>query len=69
MRWPPKRPSISNEPDWKNLVPEYSLVAGVPAEVKRRLRDEEIENLTASAARYVGYKNSYLAAGVQHPLF
>ncbi len=50
------------------VVPEYSLVAGVPAEVKRRLTDKEIENLTASAARYVGYKNTYLAAGVQHPL-
>jgi carbonic anhydrase/acetyltransferase-like protein (isoleucine patch superfamily) len=50
------------------VVPEYSLVAGVPAVVKRRLTDEEIENLTASAARYVGYKNTYLAAGVQHPL-
>jgi carbonic anhydrase/acetyltransferase-like protein (isoleucine patch superfamily) len=48
-------------------VPEYSLVAGVPAAVKRRLTDEEIENLTASAARYVNYKNTYLAAGVQHP--
>jgi gamma-carbonic anhydrase len=48
------------------VVPEYSLVAGVPAKVKRRLTDKEIENLTASAARYVGYKNTYLAAGVQH---
>jgi carbonic anhydrase/acetyltransferase-like protein (isoleucine patch superfamily) len=50
------------------VVPEYSLVAGVPAEVKRRLTDEEIKNLTASADRYVSYKNTYLAAGVQHPL-
>ena len=49
------------------VVPEYSLVAGVPAAVKRRLTDEEIENLTASAERYANYKNSYLAAGVQHP--
>jgi carbonic anhydrase/acetyltransferase-like protein (isoleucine patch superfamily) len=47
------------------VVPEYSLVAGVPAEVKRRLTDTEIENLNASATRYVGYKNAYLAAGVQ----
>ena len=51
------------------VVPEYSLVAGVPAAVKRRLTDKEIENLTASAARYVNYKNTYLAAGVQHPRF
>jgi len=49
------------------VVPEYSLVAGVPAVVKRRLTDQEIENLTASTARYVNYKNTYLAAGVQHP--
>jgi carbonic anhydrase/acetyltransferase-like protein (isoleucine patch superfamily) len=48
------------------VVPEYSLVAGVPAEVKRRLTATEIENLTASAARYVGYKNAYLAAGIHH---
>ncbi|MDZ7343864.1 MAG: gamma carbonic anhydrase family protein [candidate division KSB1 bacterium] len=48
------------------VVPAYSLAAGVPAEVKRRLTDEEIENLTASAERYIGYKNFYLAAGIQH---
>jgi len=48
------------------VVPEYSLVAGVPAAVKRRLTAQEIDNLTASAARYVGYKNSYLAAGGGH---
>jgi carbonic anhydrase/acetyltransferase-like protein (isoleucine patch superfamily) len=48
------------------VIPEYSLVAGVPAQVKRRLNDKEIENLTASAARYVDYKNTYLATGVQH---
>ena len=44
------------------VVPEYSLVTGVPATVKRRLTDQEIANLTASAARYVNYKNTYLAA-------
>ena len=48
------------------VVPEYSLVAGVPAAVKRRLTDHEIENLAASAQRYVEYKNVYLAAGIQH---
>jgi carbonic anhydrase/acetyltransferase-like protein (isoleucine patch superfamily) len=48
------------------VVPEYSLVAGVPAAVKRRLVDKEIENLTGSADRYVGYKNTYLAVGIQH---
>jgi len=51
------------------VVPEYSLVAGVPAEIKRRLTDKEIENLAASAARYISYKDIYLAAGIQPPLF
>ena len=46
------------------VVPENSLVAGVPAEVKRPLRREELENLQASAERYVRYKNEYLAAGI-----
>lgn len=49
------------------VAPEYSLVAGVPAEVKRPLKDDEIENLTASVERYIGYKNLYIAAGIQHP--
>ncbi len=41
-------------------VPNNSLVAGVPAIVKRTLTAEEIEQLKASAERYVKYKNSYL---------
>jgi len=41
-------------------VPNNSLVAGVPAIVKRTLTAEEIEQLKASAERYVNYKNSYL---------
>lgn len=49
------------------IVPENTLVAGNPAVVKRELRDNEIENLIASAQRYVRYKNTYLAAGVGHP--
>jgi len=46
------------------VVPPRTLVAGVPAEVKRLLKSEEIENLLASAERYVRYKNEYLAAGI-----
>ena len=46
------------------VVPEHTLVAGNPAVVKRELRTEEIENLLASAERYVRYKNTYLAMNV-----
>lgn len=41
-------------------VPAGSMVAGVPARVKRRLTEEEIEAIVRSARRYVGYKNQYL---------
>lgn len=43
------------------VVPEHTLVAGNPAVIKRELRREEIENLLASAERYVRYKSTYLA--------
>ena len=48
-------------------IPEASLAAGVPATVRRILTPAEIEHLRASAERYVGYKNEYLARGIQHP--
>ncbi len=41
-------------------VPSNSLVAGVPAIVKRTLTQEEIEQIKASAERYVKYKDGYL---------
>ena len=41
-------------------VPERMLVAGVPAVPKRRLSDEELAELEASAERYVEYKRTYL---------
>lgn len=49
------------------VAPEHTLVAGVPAEVKRELRQSEIENLFASAERYMRYKDEYLAAGIGQP--
>lgn len=49
------------------VVPEQTLVAGNPAVVKRALREDEIANLTASAQRYVRYKNTYLAAHLGLP--
>ena len=45
----------------KNKVfPPRSLIMGSPAKVVRALTDEEVEELYASAARYVAFKNEYL---------
>ena len=44
----------------KNKVfPPRSLIMGSPAKVVRSLSDEEVEELYASAARYVKFKNQY----------
>jgi len=40
-------------------VPEGVLVVGVPARVKRKLRPQELETISASAANYVRYARSY----------
>ena len=40
--------------------PPRSLIMGSPAKVVRELTDEEVEELYASAARYVKFKNEYL---------
>ena len=39
--------------------PPRSLIMGSPAKVVRTLTDEEVEELYASAARYVKFKNEY----------
>jgi len=45
----------------KNRVfPPRSLIMGTPAKVVRELRKEEIEELYASASRYVEFKNDYV---------
>jgi carbonic anhydrase/acetyltransferase-like protein (isoleucine patch superfamily) len=45
----------------KNKVfPPRSLIMGSPAKVVRELTDEEVEELYASARRYVTFKNEYL---------
>jgi len=45
----------------KNKVfPPRSLIMGSPAKRIRELTDEEVEELYASAARYVEFKNNYL---------
>ncbi len=41
------------------VVPEGTLVAGVPAKVVKELKQEEIENLTGIAPRYVGYVREF----------
>ena len=44
----------------KNKVfPPRSLIMGSPAKVVRELHDEEIQELYASASRYVAFKNDY----------
>jgi carbonic anhydrase/acetyltransferase-like protein (isoleucine patch superfamily) len=44
----------------KNKVfPPRSLIMGSPAKVVRELTDEEVEELYASAKRYVEFKNQY----------
>jgi carbonic anhydrase/acetyltransferase-like protein (isoleucine patch superfamily) len=41
------------------IVPPESMVMGMPATVKRKLTTKEIDNLEASALRYVKYANGY----------
>ena len=42
-------------------VPPGSLVAGVPARVRREVEKEEVEMIRNAALRYVEYANSYRA--------
>jgi len=42
------------------IFPPRSLIMGSPAKRIRELTDEEVEELYASAARYVEFKNNYL---------
>lgn len=45
------------------VVPPGSLVAGVPAKVRRELTDDERAALRRNAETYVGISRAYLAAG------
>lgn len=47
--------------------PPRSLVAGVPAVVKRALTDAEAERAYRTAENYVAYKNGYLEQGLGRP--
>jgi carbonic anhydrase/acetyltransferase-like protein (isoleucine patch superfamily) len=42
------------------VVPERSLVMGLPAKVKRPLTDEEVAHIDEYAQRYYTYKETYL---------
>ncbi|MBZ2199306.1 gamma carbonic anhydrase family protein [Occultella gossypii] len=44
-------------------VPPHSLVAGVPAKVRRELTDDEIAGLAESASRYVEISRRHRGAG------
>jgi len=41
------------------IVPEYSLVTGVPAKVKRELRPEEVEMIKNSSTKYAKLAGHY----------
>jgi carbonic anhydrase/acetyltransferase-like protein (isoleucine patch superfamily) len=49
-------------------APPRSLVAGVPAVVKRPLTDDEVDRARRTAANYLAYKESYLEQGLGQPL-
>jgi carbonic anhydrase/acetyltransferase-like protein (isoleucine patch superfamily) len=42
------------------VLPPRSLIVGSPAKVVRELTEDEVEELYASASRYVTFKNEYL---------
>ncbi len=44
------------------VVPPHTLVAGVPAKIKRAVTDEERARLTEGWTHYVALKNVYLNA-------
>ena len=45
------------------VVPPHTLVAGVPAVIKRTLDDDEMVRVADTAAHYVTYKDSALRGG------
>ena len=42
------------------VIPERTLVLGMPAKVKRELSAEEVEGIDEYARRYITYKETYL---------
>jgi len=44
----------------RTMLPERSLIMGMPAKVKRALTDEEVAHIDEYARRYYQYKETYL---------
>ena len=49
----------------RTVVPPRSLVAGVPAKVRRPLTDEEVDNIRANAANYMTRRTTHANAKSQ----
>jgi len=49
-------------------APPRSLIAGVPAVVKRPLTDDEADRASRTAFNYIDYKNTYLEQGLGREL-
>ena len=45
------------------VMPERSLIMGIPAKVKRPLTDDEVAHIDEYARRYYQYKETYLEMG------
>lgn len=45
----------------RSKIPTRSMVLGMPAVIKRELKDSEVEMILANAQEYVDMKNEYLA--------
>ncbi len=48
-----------------SIIPPRSLVAGVPARVKRELSQAEVDGICASAQHYLDYAAAYKRLGVE----
>ncbi|MDL1969493.1 MAG: gamma carbonic anhydrase family protein [Candidatus Desulfofervidaceae bacterium] len=48
------------------VVPQRTLVVGVPAKVKRELNEAEIEYIKQAAKNYIQYTENYLKSGVKN---
>jgi len=48
------------------IIPEHTLVIGVPAKVKRELTEAEIEQIRQAAKNYIQYAENYRKSGVKN---
>lgn len=48
------------------VVPQQTLVVGVPAKVKRALSEAEIEHIKQAAKNYIRYADNYRKSGVKN---